>query len=114
MSGTIDNLIAQSSQQLGQHVERVGEFASNPVIGVERLKETFDATFKAMDAMDNFRSKAIEKMGRNNEMMKTQIQRAEQYLDRSRGEKAQEALAQVDGLKSAIQGPVSMKAKGIA
>jgi uncharacterized protein YaaN involved in tellurite resistance len=104
VSGTIDSLIAQSSQQLGQHVERTGEFAANPLIGVERLKETFDSTFKAMDAMDTFRSKAIDTMGRNNQMMKEQVQRAEQYLDRSRGVKAREAMAQ----SSQIAGPVSL------
>jgi uncharacterized protein YaaN involved in tellurite resistance len=105
VAGTIDTLIAESSKQLGTHVEKVGEFSSNPVIGVERLKETFDATFKAMDAMDSFRSKAIEAMGKNNEMMKSQVQRAEQYLDRSRGEKAREAMAQVD---KSIAGPVAL------
>lgn len=108
VAGTIDNLIAESSKQLGQHVEKVGEFSSNPVIGVERLKETFDATFKAMDAMDTFRSKAIEAMGRNNDMMKTQVQRAEQYLDRSRGDKVREALSQADKQSLAVTGPVAL------
>lgn len=104
VSGTIDTLIAQSSQQLGQHVQRVGEFSSNPLIGVERLKATFDQTFQAMDAMDNFRSQAIDAMGRNNQMMKEQVQRAEQYLDRSRNAQARQALAQ----ESAISGPVKL------
>jgi len=102
VSGTIESLIAESSKQLGQHVERSGEFAANPLIGVERLKESFDATFKAMDAMDTFRSKAIETMGRNNAMMKTQIERSEQYLDRSRGEKARAAMTQQ------LAGPVAL------
>lgn len=102
VSGTIESLIAESSKQLGQHVERSGEFAANPLIGVERLKESFDATFKAMDAMDTFRSKAIETMGRNNAMMKTQIERSEQYLDRSRGEKARQAMTQQ------LDGPVAL------
>ncbi len=102
VSGTIESLIAESSKQLGQHVERSGEFAANPLIGVERLKESFDATFKAMDAMDTFRSKAIETMGRNNAMMKTQIERSEQYLDRSRGEKARQAMTQQ------LAGPVTL------
>jgi hypothetical protein len=102
VSGTIESLIAESSKQLGQHVERSGEFAANPLIGVERLKESFDTTFKAMDAMDTFRSKAIETMGRNNAMMKTQIERSEQYLDRSRGEKARQAMTQQ------LAGPVAL------
>jgi Toxic anion resistance protein (TelA) len=80
---------------------------SNPVIGVERLKETLDATFKAMDPTDTFRSKAIESMGRNNEMMKGQVQRAGQYLDRSRGGKARQALA-ADAGQAELSGPVAL------
>lgn len=106
VAGTIDTLIAESSKQLGTHVEKVGEFSSNPVIGVERLKETFDATFKAMDAMDTFRSKAIDAMGRNNVMMQTQIQRAEQYISRSRGEKSP-STATVSATEK-IAGPVTL------
>jgi hypothetical protein len=75
----------------------------NPLIGVEKIKEAFDTTFRAMDAMDSFRSKAIETMGRNNEMMREQVARAETYLDKVRGEKAREALKGSD-----ISGPVAL------
>ena len=64
----------------------------------------YTTDFKAMDAMDSFRSKAIDTMGRNNAMMKEQVQRAEQYLDRSRGIKAREAMAQ----DTQIAGPVAL------
>lgn len=104
VSSTIENLVVESSRQLGQHVDQVGEFSANPMIGVEKMKESFDNTFKAMDAMDTFRSKAIDAMGRNNQVMKEQVERAEQYLDRSRGEKAREAMSQAPQLA----GPVAL------
>ena len=86
VSGTISDLITESSRQLGTHVEKTGEFAQNPMIGIAKMQEMFDNTFKAMDAMDTFRSKAIDVMGKNNELIKTQVARSEQYIDRVRAE----------------------------
>lgn len=103
LSGTIGDLVADTSRQLGQHVEKTGEFASSPLIAIEKLRESFDNTFRAMDAMDAFRSKAIEVMGRNNETMREQIQRSEDYLDKVRGQQAREAARGID-----IGGPVKL------
>ena len=103
LSGTIGDLVAETSRQLGQHVEKTGEFASNPLLGIEKLKETFDNTFRAMDAMDNFRSKAIEVMGKNNELMREQLKRSEAYLDKVRGRQAREAAKGIG-----IEGPVQL------
>ena len=65
-------------------------------------KEMFDQTFAAMDAMDNFRAKSIDAMGQNNAMMKEQLARADQYIDRTRQQQAREAT------KQAISGPVAL------
>jgi uncharacterized protein YaaN involved in tellurite resistance len=99
---SIDNLIAESGRQLGLHVEKTTEFAQNPLLGIEKLKEMFDQTFKAMDAMDSFRAKSIEVMGQNNAMMKEQLARADHYLDRTRQQQAREAS------KLAVSGPVAL------
>ena len=103
VSNTIGDLVVETSRQLGAHVEKTGEFAANPLIGVEKIQEMFDNTFKAMDAMDNFRSQAIDTMGKNNEMLKTQIARSEQYLDKTRAENVRAALQ-----TTAIEGPVKL------
>lgn len=102
VNNAIDNLVAETGRQLGTHVEKTGEFAQNPLLGIEKLKEMFDQTFLAMDAMDNFRTKSIEVMGQNNAMMKAQLARADQYLDRTRQQQAREAS------KQALSGPVAL------
>lgn len=104
VSNTIGDLVTETSRQLGNHVEKTGEFASNPLIGIQKIQEMFDNTFKAMDAMDTFRSKAIETMGKNNQMLKEQIARSEQYLDRSRADSARAALQS----SAAGNGPVKL------
>lgn len=102
VNSTIENLIGESGRQLNTHADKVGQFAQNPMIGIDKLKEMFDQTFKAMDAMDTFRSKAIDVMGQNNLIIKQQLEKAEQYVDRVRQTQAREAT------KVLISGPVSL------
>ncbi len=102
VNSAIDSLVAETGRQLGTHVEKTTEFAQNPMLGVEKMKEMFDQTFKAMDAMDDFRSKSIAVMGQNNAMMKEQLARADQYIDKTRQQQAREAT------KVALSGPVSL------
>ena len=102
VNNSINNLVTETGKQLGNHVEKTGEFSQNPLLGIEKLKEMFDQTFAAMDAMDNFRAKSIDAMGQNNAMMKEQLARADQYIDRTRQQQAREAT------KQAISGPVAL------
>jgi uncharacterized protein YaaN involved in tellurite resistance len=99
---TIGGLIQQTGQALNTHVERTAEFSSNPMLGIEQIQSMFDQTFQAMDAMDSFRSKAIETMGKNNELIDAQLKRSEGYLDRVRQQQAREAVSVVDA------GPVKL------
>ena len=102
VNSSIESLIAESGRQLNTHVEKTTQFAQNPMVGVEKLKEMFDQTFKAMDAMDTFRSKAIDVMGQNNTIMAAEIKRSEQYLDKVRLEQARQATS------SQMSGPVKL------
>ena len=93
VNATIGSLISETGKQLNTHVERTAEFAMNPLVGIEAMQAMFDQTFKAMDAMDSFRSKAIDVMGRNNEIIHAQIEKSEAYVDRVRQQRAKEAGA---------------------
>jgi uncharacterized protein YaaN involved in tellurite resistance len=102
VNSTIENLIAETGRQLNTHVEKTTQFASSPLLGIEKMKEMFDQTFKAMDAMDSFRSKMVDVMGQNNAMLKEQLARSDQYIDRVRQKQVREATRQ------AISGPVAL------
>ena len=103
VKATIGSLIAETGKQLNTHVDRTAEFATNPMIGIETMQSMFDQIFKAMDAMDSFRSKAIDVMGKNNEIIRGQIAKSEGYVDRVRQQRAKEA-----GVGTAVEGPVKM------
>ncbi|MED5619789.1 toxic anion resistance protein [Ideonella sp. BN130291] len=100
---TIGNLISETGRALNQHVDHTTQFAQNPMLGIDKLKEMFDQTFKAMDAMDTFRAKAIDVMGQNNTIIREQIARADQYVDRTRQQLARDAAAPSSG-----DGPVKL------
>jgi uncharacterized protein YaaN involved in tellurite resistance len=102
VNSAIEGLIAESGKQLNNHVERVAQFGGNPLLGIEKMKEMFDLTFKAMDTLDSFRTKAVEVMGQNNQIIKEQLGRADTYLDKVRQEKLS-AVAD-----PALAGPVSL------
>ena len=102
VNSTIEGLIQETGRQLNNHVDKTAQFAQNPMIGMDKLKDMFDQTFKAMDAMDTFRSKAIEVMGQNNDMIKQQLSKADQYVDRLRQQQAREVTRQ------ASSGPVAL------
>jgi uncharacterized protein YaaN involved in tellurite resistance len=102
VNSTIEGLISETGRQLNNHVDKTAHFAQNPMIGIDKLKDMFDQTFKAMDAMDTFRTKAIDVMGQNNLIIKEQLAKADQYVDRLRQQQAREAT------RLATSGPVSL------
>jgi uncharacterized protein YaaN involved in tellurite resistance len=79
-SSAIGDLIEQTSVMLGKHVEATGEFASNPVVAVDKLKSAFENTTKAIEAMDKFRSQALDSMAKNNTMLKELIEGADKQI----------------------------------
>ncbi|MFO1326719.1 MAG: toxic anion resistance protein [Rubrivivax sp.] len=105
VNATIGDLISQTGRALNQHVDATTQFSSNPMLGIEKIKEMFDQTFQAMDAMDNFRAKAIDVMGQNNQLIRDQLARADTYVDRTRQAQAREAAQQA---LPGTGGPVKM------
>lgn len=98
----IGNLVAQSAAQLGQHAQTVGKAAADPTLELAKLQAAFDHTFKALDAMDGFRSAAIAGMARNNEALQALIDKSRPYVERA----AQGAAA--SKLDPALVGPVAL------
>ncbi|HEY1948960.1 MAG TPA: toxic anion resistance protein [Bryobacteraceae bacterium] len=55
-SAAIEGLMASTSKMFGDHVDRVIEFQSNPLIGIQTLKSSFDTVFAGLDTSgDGFR-----------------------------------------------------------
>lgn len=98
----IGNLVAQSAAQLGQHAQTVGKAAMDPTLELGKLQAAFDNTFKAIDAMDSFRSAAIASMTKNNAVLQALIDKSKPYVERA----AQGAAA--SKLDPDLMGPVAL------
>ena len=103
-SAAIEGLIATTSKMFGDHVDRVIEFQSNPLVGVQTLKAAFDTVFSSLDKMDEFRSKNIETMGANITMLKGILAEGEARINRE--QTAIKAIADVT--REAPAGPVTL------
>ena len=103
-SAAIDGLIASTTRMFGEHVDRVIEFQSNPLIGVQTLKQSFDTVFASLDKMDQFRSKSIEAMGANVAVLKGVLAEGEARMNRE--QTAVKAIS--EATTTAPSGPVSL------
>jgi uncharacterized protein YaaN involved in tellurite resistance len=103
-SSAIEGLIASTTRMFGDHVDRVIEFQSNPLIGVQTLKASFDTVFASLDKMDEFRTKNIESMGANVTVLKGILAEGEARMNREKT--AVKAIADATG--AAPQGPVTL------
>lgn len=81
----IGELVVQTSVQLGQHCNNTAKLASEPSLELAKLQTAFDNTFTAIDAMDNFRSAAIDNMVKNNQVLQQLIDQSRPYLERAAG-----------------------------
>jgi uncharacterized protein YaaN involved in tellurite resistance len=102
-SAAIEGLMASTAKMFGDHVDRVVEFQSNPLIGVQTLKASFDTVFAGLDKMDEFRTKNIESMGANIALLKNLLAEGE-----SRMQREQTAVKAISEATSAPSGPVSL------
>ena len=103
-SAAIEGLMASTAKMFGDHVDRLVEFQSNPLIGVQTLKSSFDTVFAGLDKLDEFRSKSIESMGANITLLKGLLAEGESRIERERT--AVKAIS--DATTSAPTGPVSL------
>jgi uncharacterized protein YaaN involved in tellurite resistance len=101
-SAAIEGLIASTAKMFGDHVDRIVEFQSNPLIGVQALKSSFDTVFASLDKMDEFRSKSIQTMGENITLLKGLLTQGEARINRE--ETAVKAISET----AAPAGPVTL------
>lgn len=66
---SVEDLILATGKALQDHTKATIEFSSNPILGLQTLQTMFDQTTEAMNAMEAFRSNALEVQKSNNELL---------------------------------------------
>src|SRR3954447_22124340 len=93
LNTTTSNLIESTSNQLRIQGGAINQQAASSTIDIQKLQVAFDNVFQTMDALDTFRSEAVDSMAQTVTALEGQIERARPYLERTRrGEGQPEAL----------------------
>jgi uncharacterized protein YaaN involved in tellurite resistance len=84
LNTTTSNLIESTSNQLKIQGTAINQQAASSTIDVQKLQAAFDNVFQTMDAIDTFRSQAVDSMAQTVTALEGQIERAKPYLERTR------------------------------
>jgi len=84
LNTTTSNLIESTSNQLRIQGGEINQQAASSTIDVQKLQVAFDNVFQTMDAIDTFRSQAVDSMAQTVQVLEGQIERAKPYLERTR------------------------------
>jgi uncharacterized protein YaaN involved in tellurite resistance len=84
LNTTTSNLIESTSNQLRIQGTAINEQAASSTIDVQKLQAAFDNVFQTMDAIDTFRTQAVDSMAQTVTALEGQIERAKPYLERTR------------------------------
>jgi uncharacterized protein YaaN involved in tellurite resistance len=84
LNTTTSNLIESTSNQLRVQGAEINQQAASSTIDIQKLQTAFDNVFQTMDAIDSFRSQAVDSMAQTVTALEGQIERAKPYLERTR------------------------------
>lgn len=91
LNATTSNLIESTSNQLRIQGAEINQQAASSTIEIQKLQAAFDNVFQTMDALDTFRTQAVDSMAQTVQALEGQIERAKPYLERTRrGEGAEQ------------------------
>lgn len=95
LNATTSSLVESTSVLLRQQTEGTYKLAAESAVSIESLSRAFENVYATLDAISNYKSQALEQLQRNVNVLTTQVQGAQQYLDRVRGETVRETAEQL-------------------
>jgi uncharacterized protein YaaN involved in tellurite resistance len=84
LNTTTSNLIESTSNQLRIQGAEINQQAASSTVDIQKLQTAFENVFQTMDALDTFRSQAVDSMAQTVTALEGQIERAKPYLERTR------------------------------
>ena len=83
LNTTTGNLIESTSRLLREQTGKIHDQAASATINVEQLSRAFANIYATMDAIDTFKSSALVSMRTTVDVLKTEVGKAEVYLERA-------------------------------
>jgi uncharacterized protein YaaN involved in tellurite resistance len=86
LNSTTSNLIVATSQMLKTQSAQISEQATSATISLESLETAFQNIYDTIDALDGYKIKAVETMGKTVAALQAKLGEATEYLERSKPE----------------------------
>src|SRR5262245_51859672 len=96
LNTTTGNMIESTSEMLKSQSVRIQEQAASSTIEVEKLKAAFANVYHTMDAISEFKGKALASMQQTVDVLTGEVAKARTYLDRVRADEGARALTASD------------------
>ncbi len=83
LGATTSTMIESTSQMLGEQGVSIYKQAAEPTIQIEQLHRAFENVYAAMDAVDEYKSKAADSLAQTASALESEVGKAKAYLSRS-------------------------------
>lgn len=97
LNTTTGNLIEATSEMLRKQSGEIHEQAASNTIEIEKLRRAFENIYQTMDAISEFKLKALDSMQVTVDSLSQELDKSKKYLDRSRRQEATTAISQKSG-----------------
>lgn len=97
LNTTTGNLIEATAQMLRQQTGKVYEQAAGATVDVKQLQRAFENIYATMDAVADYKVKALGSMQQTVDALTSEVGKAQGYLEKSRASQAREGVAAIDG-----------------
>ncbi len=99
LNTTTGNLIASTSEMLRDQSAAIHTQAASSTIEIAKLQQAFANIYQTMDAIADFKSKALDAMQTTVTTLSDEISKSKTYLDRVRKQESSAALQAPDGVQ---------------
>jgi uncharacterized protein YaaN involved in tellurite resistance len=82
LNETTSGMIERTSQMLRDNSVQIQQQAASATIGLPQLQAAFQNIYATMDAIDDFRSQALDNMAATVGVLETEVAKSQQYLER--------------------------------
>ncbi|WP_406146289.1 toxic anion resistance protein [Streptomyces sp. NBC_01012] len=84
LRSTTEDLIRGNAEMLATQSGEIQRIAAEPAVGAETLSTAFQQIYRTLDAIDTYKVQATESMAATVESLTSELQQANDYLERSR------------------------------
>lgn len=85
LKSTTEGLIRSNGELLSLQSAEIRRASTDPAVGVETIRDSFERIYQAIDAIDQFKAGAVRTMAETVESLSGEMRRAEEHLRRSHG-----------------------------